>query len=93
MGPGTVVRGSFIHHNGQLGIHGGQPSCAAAKGLLVENSELSDNNTSGYNWDWESGAAKWTNTDGLIVRKNFIHDNYGMGLWDRRLQHQHAMHE
>jgi hypothetical protein len=64
MGPGTVVRRSFIHHNGQLGIHGGQPSCAAARGLLVENSELSDNNTSGYNWDWESGAAKWTNTDG-----------------------------
>ena len=81
MGPGTVVRGSFIHHNGQLGIHGGQPSCAGAKGLLLENSELSYNNTAGYNWGWEGGATKWTNTDGLIVRNNLVHDNYGMGLW------------
>ena len=46
MGPGTVVRDSFIHHNGQLGIHGGQADCAgAAEGILLENSELSYNNT------------------------------------------------
>jgi hypothetical protein len=81
MGPDTVVRGSFIHHNGQLGIHGGQPSCTGAEGLILEDSELSYNNTAGYNWGWEGGATKWTNTNGLIVRNNFIHDNYGMGLW------------
>jgi Right handed beta helix region len=81
MGPGTIVRGSFIHHNGQLGIHGGQPSCAGAKGLVLENSELSYNNAAGYNWGWEGGAAKWTNTDGLVVRNNIVHHNYGMGLW------------
>jgi Right handed beta helix region len=81
MGPGTVVRGSFIHHNGQLGIHGGQSPCARARGLVVENSEVSFNNIAGYNWGWEGGATKWTNTDGLIVRNNLIHDNFGMGLW------------
>ena len=81
MGPGTVVRGSFIHHNGQLGIHGGQPSCAGSLGLVLENSELSYNNAAGYNWGWEGGATKWTNTDGLVVRNNLVHDNYGMGLW------------
>jgi len=81
MGPGTVVRGSFIHHNGQLGIHGGQPTCAGATGMVLEGSELSYNNAAGYNWGWEGGATKWTYTDGLIVRNNLVHDNYGMGLW------------
>jgi len=81
MGPDTVVRYSFIHHNGQLGIHGGQPACAGARGLVLENSELSYNNTAGYNWGWEGGATKWTNTDGLIVRNNLVQHNYGMGLW------------
>jgi Right handed beta helix region len=81
MGPGTVVRGSFIHHNGQLGIHGGTVICGKTKGLVAENNEIAYNNTAGYNWGWEAGAAKWTHTDGLIVRDNYVHDNYGMGLW------------
>ena len=81
MGPDTMVRGSFIHHNGQLGIHGGQPSCAKAKGLVLINSELSHNNAAGYNWGWEAGATKWTNTDGLLVLNNLVHHNYGAALW------------
>ena len=81
MGPGTVVRASFIHHNGQLGIHGGQASCSRSKGLVLADSELSYNNAAGYNWGWEGGATKWTHTDGLIARDNYIHDNYGSGLW------------
>ena len=81
MGPGTVVRASFIHHNGQLGIHGGQPSCSRAKGLVLADSELSYNNAAGYNYGWEGGGTKWTHTDGLIARNNYVHDNYGSGLW------------
>ena len=81
MGPGTVVRRSFIHHNGQIGIHGGQPSCSRAKGLVLADSELSHNNAAGYNWGYEGGATKWTHTDGLIVRNNYVHDNYGSGIW------------
>ena len=48
---------------------------------MLENSELSYNNTAGYNWGWEAGGTKWTHTDGLIVRNNYVHDNYGNGLW------------
>ena len=48
---------------------------------MLENSELSYNNAAGYNWGFEGGATKWTNTDGLIVRNNYVHDNYGNGLW------------
>jgi hypothetical protein len=81
MGPDTIVRNSFIHHNGELGIAGGQTPCSRAKGIVLEDSELSYNNTAGYNWGWEAGATKWTNTDGLIVRNNYVHDNYGNGLW------------
>jgi hypothetical protein len=81
MGPGTVVRSSFIHHNGQIGIHGGQASCSRAKGLVLADSELSYNNAAGYNYGWEGGGTKWTHTDGLIVRNNYVHDNYGSGLW------------
>ena len=81
MGPGTIVRNSFIHHNGELGIAGGQADCSRAKGIVLENSELSYNNAAGYNWGWEAGATKWVYTDGLIVRNNYIHDNYGNGLW------------
>ena len=81
MGPGTVVRASFVHHNGQLGIVGGQISCSRAKGLILAGSELSYNNAAGYNYGWEGGASKWTHTDGLIVRNNYVHDNYGSGLW------------
>jgi hypothetical protein len=81
MGPGTVVRDSFIHHNGELGIAGGQADCSRAKGLVLEDTELSYNNIAGYNWGWEAGATKWVHTDGLIVRDNYVHDNYGQGLW------------
>jgi hypothetical protein len=81
MSAGTIVRGNYIHHNGQIGIHGGQATCAAAKGLVAENNEISFNNIAGYNWGWEGGATKWTHTDGLIVRGNYVHHNYGMGIW------------
>lgn len=81
MGPGTVIRDSYIHHNGQLGIAGGQEPCSQATGIKLLNSELSYNNTAGYNWAHEGGATKWNNTTGLIVRGNYVHDNYGPGLW------------
>ena len=58
-----------------------RPTARGPKGLVLEDSELSYNNIAGYNWGWEGGATKWTNTDGLIVRNNYVHDNYGMGLW------------
>jgi hypothetical protein len=81
MGPHTVVRNSYIHHNGQLGIHGGQAICARTKGIVLKDSELAFNNAAGYNSSWEAGATKWTHTDGLIVSGNYVHDNTGSGIW------------
>jgi hypothetical protein len=102
MGPGTVLRRNYIHHNGQLGIHGGAGPCAKAKGMIAEGNEIAYNNAAGYNWGFEGGATKWVNTDGLVVRGNYVHHNYGMGLWtdganinvlyeDNRVEDNHGM--
>jgi hypothetical protein len=74
---GYVVRGNFVHHNGELGIGGGSGS----NGMLVENNEIAFNNTASFDWYMEGGATKWFNTTNLILRGNYVHDNTGPGLW------------
>lgn len=71
-----VVRGNFVHHNGQLGM-GGQNGTAD----LVEGNEISYNNTAGYDPAWEGGGAKWWAMKNLVVRGNYVHHNHGPGLW------------
>jgi hypothetical protein len=70
-----VVRSNNIHHNGGVGLLG------AGVGTLIENNEISYNNTVGYNPYWGAGGSKWVYTTGLIVRGNFSHHNKGHGLW------------
>lgn len=76
VGDATSVLNSYVHHNGQLGITG-----AGAAGVLVENTEISHNNVAGFEWDWEAGGAKFTETTDLVLRGNYSHDNNGPGLW------------
>jgi hypothetical protein len=73
----SVVRGNYIHHNGQMGLTGN------GKGSLVENNEIAYNtlNEIGYKWEHEGGGTKFAYTDGLIVRNNYVHHNLGPGLW------------
>ena len=71
-----TVRNSRFHHNGQLGLAG------AGHGSLVIGNEIYENNTAGYDPDWEAGGAKfgaWA-TD-MRVTGNRVHDNRGPGLW------------
>jgi len=75
-GEATVLRNVFIHHNGQLGIAG-----SGGTGGVVEQCEIASNNIAGFNWGWEAGGAKFTETRGLVVRNNSVHDNGGPGLW------------
>lgn len=72
---GWQITNSFIHHQGQLGVAG------QGLGILYENNEISFNNTANHDSGWEAGASKFVNTDGLIVRDNYVHDNNGQGLW------------
>jgi hypothetical protein len=67
---------NFVHDNGQMGLDGG------GSNILVEGNELASNGFwSGIDVLWEGGGAKFTETDGLIVRDNYSHDNNGYGLW------------
>jgi hypothetical protein len=71
------VLGNHVHHNGQLGVGGWRTVDA-----VYDGNELAFNNTAGfYNVDWEAGGGKWTESAGLTVRNNHVHDNKAIGLW------------
>ncbi|MPZ48143.1 MAG: hypothetical protein GEU75_02330 [Dehalococcoidia bacterium] len=76
LAPGMQVVSNNIHHNGQIGLTGGEGS-----GILIENNEIAFNNTRNVVAGWEAGGTKFVLTDGLVVRGNFVHDNKGPGLW------------
>jgi len=72
-----------VHHNGEMGLMG-----PFSIGLLVENNEISYNLTAGFSAGWEGGGAKFAVTDSIVIRGNFSHHNYGLGLWtDEHTRH------
>lgn len=73
---GAQIRNNRVLWNGQIGLRGGR-----GHGTLVEGNEIAYNNWAGFDWGWEAGGAKWTNSEGLIVRNNHVHHNDGPGLW------------
>jgi hypothetical protein len=76
LGPGMQVLNNYIHHNGQIGIRGGEGG-----GILIEGNEIAFNNIAGFESYWEAGGAKFLSTRDLVVRANYVHDNDGPGLW------------
>ncbi len=72
---GGRIINSNAHHNGQQGFS------ARGYGVVVENSQLSHNNTAGYHWDFEAGGGKYYRTYDMVFRNNWVHDNYGSGVW------------
>ncbi|MDH3605656.1 MAG: right-handed parallel beta-helix repeat-containing protein [Acidimicrobiia bacterium] len=72
---GGIARNNYSHHNGQLGIS------AQGNTAFIENNEISYNNTAGFWLDWEAGGTKFAVIDDVEVRDNYVHHNYGMGLW------------
>jgi parallel beta-helix repeat protein len=75
VGDGMRAVNNGIHHNGQLGIGG------RGRDVLVEGNEIAYNNTVGYKVGFEAGGSKFVKTDGLVVRRNYVHHNAGNGLW------------
>jgi parallel beta-helix repeat protein len=75
VGEGSVVRGSNIHHNGQLGVGG------VGRNIVIENNWIWANNTRGFDFTWEAGGVKLALSDGATLRANYVHDNIGPGLW------------
>lgn len=69
------VINSRFNYNGHLGIHG------RGDNLLIEGNEIAYNNWAGHDLEWEAGGTKFSRTDGLVVRNNYVHHNQGVGLW------------
>lgn len=86
-----TVRGNFIHHNRQYGISGGPGT-----NMLLESNELAWNNTGGYDPNNDAGGSKIVGASQgssyVTWRKNYIHDNYGRGIWSDSNVH-HALYE
>lgn len=74
-GERSIVRRNKVHHNGQLGI---SPNGAD---VLIEDNEIYENNTHGFDAAWEAGGVKAGRVERLTLRRNHVHDNYGSGLW------------
>jgi hypothetical protein len=73
---GALVAHNLVTRNGQLGMCG-----TGSIGATFEANEDSYNNTAGFQEDWEAGGAKFAQTQDLVVRDNYVHDNAGPGLW------------
>lgn len=75
VGTGSQVRNCDVHHNGQIGIVG------YGIGLRVEDNHVWSNNIYGFDGTWEAGGVKIGLSDGVVFRRNHVHDNDGPGLW------------
>jgi parallel beta-helix repeat protein len=73
---GGTVRNNYVHDNGQCGI-----STISATSMLVENNEIAYNNYAGYDTHYDGGGTKFVKSRNVIVRGNFVHNNYGTGIW------------
>ena len=73
---GSQFIGNYVHDNGQMGLGG------YGNNILVQGNELASNGFwSGIDPLWEAGGFKFADTDNLVVRGNYSHDNNGTGLW------------
>jgi parallel beta-helix repeat protein len=75
IGHDMVARGNHVHHNGQIGLLGWGDRA------LIEDNEISYNNTEGHDVDWEAGGMKFLVSDGIVFRNNHVHHNTGIGVW------------
>jgi parallel beta-helix repeat protein len=72
---GTVVQNSRFHDNGQLGY------CGSPTGAKFQNNEVDHNNFLGIKAPWGGGGGKFTDSVGVTVANNNVHDNKGNGIW------------
>jgi parallel beta-helix repeat protein len=75
IGSNSVIESNYVHHNGQVGITGGDGS-----GALIQNNEVAYNNTVGFDFSWQAGGIYYANSTGVVIKGNYVHDNSGMGI-------------
>jgi hypothetical protein len=54
---------------------------SSTNGGIVEANTIIGNNYAGYNYGWEAGGTKFTNTTNLKISRNYVYRNHGPGLW------------
>ncbi|MEX6505857.1 right-handed parallel beta-helix repeat-containing protein [Jiella sp. M17.18] len=73
---GSTISGNDVHDNGEMGLGGNGDN------ITVTGNDIHANGGwSGIDPTWEGGGAKFAQTDNLVVRDNYSHDNHGLGLW------------
>jgi len=76
LGNGMQLLDSHVHHNGLDGVEARYVS-----DVLIQDNEISYNNTAGFHTYCCGGASKFWSTLRLTARGNYVHHNYGKGLW------------
>ena len=70
------IIGNYVHDNGDFGMAG------SGKNILVQGNEIAHNGFwAGVDPFWGAGGFKFSDTDGLVVRGNYSHDNDTYGMW------------
>jgi hypothetical protein len=72
------------HHNGRYGlvVTAACSGCPGPENVLIEESNIAFNNTRMLPTNDDAGGTKFSGgTNGMVVRGNTVHDNYGAGLW------------
>lgn len=70
------ILNNAIYENGEEAI-----SIDFGTNAVVRGNEIAYNNYAGFDPDWEAGGTKFWSTSNLVVSNNYVHDNYGPGLW------------
>ena len=86
-----VVR-VYTHHNGRYGLNVTMPcvGCPGPTGVIIEDSEIAFNNTRQLSVLDDAGGTKFVGSNGMIVRRNEVHDNYGAGPVVGRVQQERS---
>ena len=76
MSANSVVIGGKYIDNGHAGIQGSD-----AHNAIVQGAEIARNNTNRGDPEWDAAGVKFAATNNFKFLNNYVHDNYGPGLW------------
>ena len=79
---GWRLENNRIRYNGSAGVLGNGTAAGATAPVIRDNEIAHNKNIVGYNEDWEGGGLKLAHmADGCDVINNWVHNNYGVGIW------------
>lgn len=75
-GTDVVIRKNKLTDAGRYGANGYQ----GTRGVF-ENNEVARNNSEAHDPAFDAGGLKFSGAEDIMIRNNYVHDNYGTGLW------------